>query len=197
VISPDETVSNLKQAIIKGGRELFNMVPMYVRQILEERIWATQRNMNGELFSSFQEFVEHRLWEGLNTKIEDLIIFCRKDKEVVELILREVPEVANQGAPVGSRNAAKDKPENKPDNIRFNYGTNPTYTLARLRRDRPDLAEKVVTGEVSANAAAIEAGFRKKTIAIPDDENAAAEFLIKKWGEARAVRLADRIRLLA
>jgi len=167
------------------------MVPMYVRQILEERIWATQRNMNGELFGSFQEFVEHRLWEGLNTKIEDLIIFCRKDKEVVELIRREVPEIAAAG---GKREAGQG------DNVtlpREDRGNNPIYALRRLKRDRPDLAEKVVTGEVSANAAAIEAGFRKKTIAIPNDENAAAEFLIKKWGAARAVWLADRIKLLA
>jgi hypothetical protein len=31
-----------------------------------------------------------------------------------------------------------------------------------LRRDRPDLANRVVAGEISANAAAIQAGFRKK-----------------------------------
>jgi hypothetical protein len=34
--------------------------------------------------------------------------------------------------------------------------------LRRLNRDRPELAEKVANGELSANAAAIEAGFRKK-----------------------------------
>jgi hypothetical protein len=32
--------------------------------------------------------------------------------------------------------------------------------LKRLKRDRPDLADKVAAGEMSANAAAIEAGFR-------------------------------------
>jgi hypothetical protein len=30
------------------------------------------------------------------------------------------------------------------------------YNLKRLKRDRPDLAEKVIAGELSANAAAIE-----------------------------------------
>jgi hypothetical protein len=38
------------------------------------------------------------------------------------------------------------------------------YTIARLQRDRPDLAERVIAGELSANAAAIQAGFRKKPI---------------------------------
>jgi hypothetical protein len=35
------------------------------------------------------------------------------------------------------------------------------YTIARLYRDNPDLAAKVRSGELSANAAAIQAGFRK------------------------------------
>jgi hypothetical protein len=37
-------------------------------------------------------------------------------------------------------------------------GDDPTYALQRLKRDRPDIADKVVRGELSANAAAIEAG---------------------------------------
>ena len=37
-----------------------------------------------------------------------------------------------------------------------------TYIHKRLKRDRPDLLERVVSGELSANAAAVEAGFRKR-----------------------------------
>lgn len=40
-------------------------------------------------------------------------------------------------------------------------GNTVEYKLARLDRDRPDLAAKVRAGDLSANAAAIEAGFRK------------------------------------
>jgi hypothetical protein len=36
--------------------------------------------------------------------------------------------------------------------VGLEYGTSPTYTLKRLKRDRPDLADKVVRGELSANA---------------------------------------------
>jgi hypothetical protein len=46
-------------------------------------------------------------------------------------------------------------------------GTDPTYILRRLKRDRPELAEKVISGEMKAHAAAIEAGFRKRTVSIP------------------------------
>lgn len=50
---------------------------------------------------------------------------------------------------------------NQACNARLKYGTVP-HTLARLDRDKPELAEKVRAGELSANAAAIEAGFRHK-----------------------------------
>jgi hypothetical protein len=43
-------------------------------------------------------------------------------------------------------------------------------TLARLKRDRPDLAERVIIGEMSANAAAIKAGFTE-TIKEPNEKS--------------------------
>jgi hypothetical protein len=41
-------------------------------------------------------------------------------------------------------------------------GTSLSYTVERLKRDHPELFERVVRKELSANAAAIEAGFRHK-----------------------------------
>ena len=54
--------------------------------------------------------------------------------------------------------------EDQADNIslKSEHGTGRDYTIARLRRDRPDLAERVEAGELSAHAAAIEAGFRHR-----------------------------------
>jgi hypothetical protein len=46
--------------------------------------------------------------------------------------------------------------------IKPERGNSRAYTLDRLRRERPDLFERVKAGEFSANAAAIEAGFRKR-----------------------------------
>ena len=41
-------------------------------------------------------------------------------------------------------------------------GRGVTYILRRLKRDRPDLLKRFVSGEMSANAAAVAAGFRKR-----------------------------------
>ena len=36
--------------------------------------------------------------------------------------------------------------------LKRQHGINPNYTLMRLKRDRPDLAERVVAGEMSADS---------------------------------------------
>ena len=67
--------------------------------------------------------------------------------------------VGEHGGKEGNQNAAKGK-ENEGDNITSvssKRGTGATYTLRRLKRDRPDLADKVTAGQMSANAAAIQA----------------------------------------
>ena len=51
-------------------------------------------------------------------------------------------------------------------NVTLPRGNRANYTLARLKRDAPKLAERVIAGELSAHAAAIEAGFRQRKIQV-------------------------------
>jgi hypothetical protein len=46
--------------------------------------------------------------------------------------------------------------------VKAEKGNSRAYTLTRLQKHHPELYERVKAGEISANAAAIEAGFRKK-----------------------------------
>jgi hypothetical protein len=46
--------------------------------------------------------------------------------------------------------------------IRLRQGNDTTYTLRRLARDNPELLDKIEAGELTVNAAAIQAGIRKK-----------------------------------
>lgn len=43
-------------------------------------------------------------------------------------------------------------------------GNSRSYTLDRLKRERPDLYAQVINGELKANRAAIRAGFRARTV---------------------------------
>jgi hypothetical protein len=50
-----------------------------------------------------------------------------------------------------------------PDNVRKSSGGNDTeYTLRRLARDCPEMLDKIESGELSVNAAAVKAGIRKR-----------------------------------
>jgi hypothetical protein len=75
----------------------------------------------------------------------------------------------------GERNDLKGLGSNR---TKLDKGTTREYTLARLKRDHPELAERVVNGDLSANAAAIEAGFRKKATPL--------EALRRSWSRATA-----------
>lgn len=99
--------------------------------------------------------VSARLVEGLESSIDDLRVFCRKHPEVLALVNAEVLPLKPNG---GDRKSA----DYQGDNITLNRGTNPTYALKRLKRDRPDLFARVVAGDLSPHAAAVEAGFRRR-----------------------------------
>ena len=87
-------------------------------------------------------------------------------KEWREIPFNEAVELGKKsgGAPIGNENASKNNPDTIKLVSRRGYGTFRAYVLARLKGDRPDLAQRVIDGELSANAAAIEAGIRKKPV---------------------------------
>ncbi len=57
------------------------------------------------------------------------------------------PKLAEKG---GDRKSEQHQPDNV--SLKLDYGNSETYTIRRLKRDRPALAEKVIAGEMSANA---------------------------------------------
>lgn len=92
-------------------------------------------------------------------------------REVRRMLAQAVEPVAGHG---GKREQVSDT----------NLPTEPdaTYVLARLKRDDPDLAQDVIDGKVSANAAAIRAGIRRRYVRVrPDDVGQAVGVLLKHY----------------
>lgn len=91
------------------------------------------------------------------------------------------------GAPEGKSNnpngrRGKDEETNGVSNTisssRRDHGsTNRLAIIGRLKRDRPDLLDKVESGELTPNAAAIEAGFRRRKIQVEPDPQAVQRML--------------------
>ncbi len=177
-----EIVNALQQTLGQGGSRLFDVLPVQLKNVIKNKLWLQCTDKNGKLFTSFQAFVEHRLPQGLESTISDLIIYCRKKEDVQELIKREAPEAKEHGG-------TRVKSTKQVDNINLKAskgGTSPTYALRRLKRDHPLLAEKVITGELTANEAAIKAGFRVKHISVPvDTAEHALKPLIKIFGQSK------------
>jgi hypothetical protein len=157
---PINTLRNLQRSIMHGGERAFELVPMSLKTLIEHKVWKECHDKNGQPFKSFEAFAAAPFWFGLNSTVNELKAFCIKHDDVRRLIDEAVDpaplvDYSEAGAKGGRGNKAS-------DNITGFRGTDPTYTLKRLKRDRPDLAEKVVRGELSAHAAAIDAGFRKQ-----------------------------------
>lgn len=92
--------------------------------------------------------------------IDDLLAYCRKRPDVQERILKELtasPAHGEIGNGRGSENvqAAEETGESRADNVSSTskHGNGKVYSQKRLKRERPDLAEQVAKGELSANQA--------------------------------------------
>jgi hypothetical protein len=150
-----DDIKLLQQMIMHGGTEAFNLVPKAIRKIITEKQWQSRLDRNGKPFTSFEAFVTHKLWWGLESSIDDLCVFCHKTPEIEQLVLAEMDPGREHRRPT------KEEQDNKGSNTTF-IGRGATYVMKRLKRDRPDLFQKVIDGHLSANEAAIKAGFRKK-----------------------------------
>ena len=110
--------------------------------------------------------------EGLGSDIRQLKHLCRDDKAALDAINQVT---LHQGERTDLHNNVMKVGEAP------RQGNSNTYALRKLRKDRPDLHQQVLDGEMSPHAAMIEAGFRKKTLTIPADVDGAARRLVKHF----------------
>lgn len=178
-------VGSLHHAVRGGAWGLENM-PRLIREAIENKIWTgwTDR-ATGQTFSQpdFYTFITTPVLEGLGATPDQIKALCIKDLALTDLIDQELTR--KPGAPVGNQFASKEHKTNT-DNVsncidghkrNESHGNSLEYTLRRLRKHHPELHEQVLANEMSPNAAAIEAGFRKHTITVTVDVEAIARKL--------------------
>jgi hypothetical protein len=160
-IENEQLCSQCVQAFMHGSDRL-GSVPGLIKGIIETEAWRERKVQTGRIIKldSFRDLIVLPPLEGWGedpTKIEAVI---RNEAEVLALW-----EKAIQG------NAGRPSNERQPksvDNINrlSSTGTSRAYTVTRLKSQHPKLFEQVKAGKMSANAAAMKAGFRKKTITV-------------------------------
>lgn len=128
-----------------------------LKRVIREKFWE-RRIHNGHLIElpNLRALITEpfpRGWSEQPDKIEAII---KSDIESLALFREAMVD-----GPGGDRQSESKSISDNVTNALVVRGNSKSYTVSRLKRDRPDLFERVVAGELSANRAAIEAGFRK------------------------------------
>ncbi len=107
-------------------------------------------------FDRFEDFVTTPPLEGLGSTVRQLKNLCRDDRAALDAMDRAT--VAERGRPHKSEGKDSNR-NNKPDK-----GTTASYALRKLRKDRPDLHERVLEGEACNAEKMLKAAVKNKSV---------------------------------
>lgn len=195
---PELTVEQLRvhragEALHRDGASPAGALEL-LAAIIEDRAWERLVDAKGHSFKGrFRDFVAAREPYGLHFDPDQLreVIKLRHPHESVEHIAERMGAMRSAIAqeldsallamPGGDRRSVA--VVDQIDNINLKSGqggTSESYLRRRLRRDHPAIYERVAAGLISASAAAVEAGIRKRTQSVRlDDPESAAKTLRK------------------
>lgn len=153
--------------------------------IVEDETWRHVNGPDDKPFGSFRAFVEAKSPFGLGIDEPELrkIIDLRHPHEGVtrihqrmETMRARVKRLLADGIEPANEHGGDRRSEGGKDqgNAATLNGRGVDYVVARLKRDDPALAEQVINGAMTANAAARKAGIRKPRIVVSTPERIAA-----------------------
>ena len=143
-------------------------LPGLVRRLLDEGAWQEFITPDGRVhrFERLRDFIKAPPPRGLDGREAQLVALCGSDQELVRRLTsklrEEVPAAREVGRPSDGGNVRATNIPGRSDTA--------DHTVARLKRDDPDLADRVIRGEISADAAAREKGWRKPRIVLTSPE---------------------------
>lgn len=153
-------ITEIVQKSMDGSRDL-SEVPGLIVEMIERDSWREFFNPDHKVYAKhedFNAFVTASYPHGMGMKLDQLKALCRDRPDAVDAIDR----VCQQ--PIGvNQHTDNIRPQ---DPVSKKGGTSIEYGLRRLRKDRPDLHQRVLAKEMSVHAACVEAGFRKKPTAL-------------------------------
>jgi hypothetical protein len=159
----------------KGSSSLTNF-PGLMKEIIETKAWE-RREWRGKVFElpSLKDLIERKPLEGWGESIDKVQALIKDDPQVLRMFRRETV-------------AEPHKHKADSDNITIktptsdDRGTGKSYSLDLLARKAPDMFQAVCNGELTANAAMIQAGLRKSVVSVGANPASAAKTLKKKFG---------------
>jgi hypothetical protein len=148
---------------VSHGNENVAQIPALLVQIVDDNRWRHFITKLGDevTYTRFADFAATAPTAGLGISVGVLRKLVQDDPVAVDALDRAMQE--RSGRP---------KRETL-DNVQGSEaptGNSEAATVRRLRKDRPDLHAKYLSNELSANAAAIQAGFRPRTFTVRADD---------------------------
>jgi len=146
---------------MREGKTGLKEIPELIVCVIDNELWREfycEPIHQVVTHKAFIDYVTDPIPSGLDTDIKTLKNLCTDHAEARDAIDRAMQRKPGDWD-------THPEPEVTVDNINDNIrptGTSKDAALRRLRKDRPDLLERVLSDELSANAAMVEAGFRKK-----------------------------------
>lgn len=160
-------MAHLSRALLDGSRDL-STVPNLVKRVIGEDMWrqrvdpASGWKIPEPPFRTFTEFVgTPAKTGGLGSSVRQLYGLCEADPEARDAI---DDQLQKEGRPGHRTDLGNNVPK-----VKRPEGNSEAKALRRLRKDRPDLHARVLAGELKANTAMVEAGFRHKTFTVRAD----------------------------
>ena len=168
--------------------------------IVEKRAWEYLTDDDGEPVGTLRRLIEEKPPVGAGMPADKVMRLLEIEHRyehandqwrermaaLRDTIRREL------GAEPLAKHGANQHTEGRNNITSSTRGDNPSYLTARLQRDAPDLAQKVLDGELSAHAAALEAGFVNPKVAIRlDDLASAARTICRKLDRDEVLELID------
>lgn len=149
LVGNQQLVQALWNAVNTSSGSLVTVPPL-INRLLKTGAWKNREvRQLGEIvkFDTFAAFIQTPPLRG-----------CGWPLEKVEALIKDDPETLA----MWRKATSGPQGQHHHDNIMMKavQGTSRAYTLDRLGRERPDLYTRVISKELSANAAAIEAGWR-------------------------------------
>jgi hypothetical protein len=181
----DTVVDALGKAMLDGKAGL-SSVPGLVLRVIDEELWRERVIVRtGEVvrFDRFSDFVSTPPLEGLGADLATLKRMCADNPRVLDAL--DQVSVAGPGNVTGNNQYTVEQSgiDNNIHNSKDREsptGTSREAALRKLRKDRPDLHQRVLNEELTPHAAMIEAGFRKKTMTLPTGIEDLAATLVRK-----------------
>ena len=159
-MTPEEagTLCNDLDTALRGAELNLGSTASLIVAVIRHQAWQERRIRTGQIVRhrSFLELLTTPPLEGFGEDPRRVEALLRDDAEALRMF-REAT-TASPGRP--SAEKAKETNDNIISNgVTPKLGTSRAYLLDRLYRQTPGLYERVVAKELSARAAAIEAGF--------------------------------------